>query len=80
MTKAIIDEYIQERDFWMAQANQWQYIATLLFVKLAPNDKSFRWPKGKRDIGRQHLEVFEMKAGALKVLLKETPEPEKEAD
>ena len=78
MSKAIIDEYIAERDFWRAQAQQWQYIATLLTLKLEAeySERSFLWIAEARNVGRHYLEVEEMKAGALKVMLKEAPKPE----
>ena len=84
MSKAIIDEYVAAEQWALQRADMWAYIATLLFIEAVdprstagtgPMDV-VRIPKKDRDIGRHYLVPEEMKAGTLKITLKEAPEGE----
>ena len=78
----LIDEARYDRNIALTQANQWQYIATLLTLELREagclsghsTGAQIRWTKTKRDVGRHYLVPEEMKAGTLKVTLMEAPE------
>jgi hypothetical protein len=64
----IIDEYKGRADFYEMQASNWRYIATLL-MRWGGKDE-LRFTKAGRDIGKDVLDVTEMKGGGLKIVLR----------
>ncbi len=80
MSKAIIDEYVADRDFYRNQATMWQYVATLLASRLGIGAAGLRFTKKDQNL-IQDLTVVasQLKAGAILVNLTDATPPEVDA-
>ncbi len=65
----LIDEARADRDLARSQADQWQYLATLLMLQTG--DTELLIPEQARDIGAYYLEANEDDDGALNITLRE---------